>query len=148
MSDVITSQTEPTAPMAGALSEGLLRVEALPPQGQISLRGDFSDGFRDAVCGITGTGFPDPLGAAESGDRALLWMSRDELLFLLPYEAATEALARLTPEAERAPGLDADLTGAVLDGATICNTVMESGAISNDSCSTSSETSEDEESEE
>ncbi|MAU43725.1 MAG: sarcosine oxidase subunit gamma [Yangia sp.] len=95
MSDVITSQTEPTAPMAGALSEGLLRVEALPPQGQISLRGDFSDGFRDAVCGITGTGFPDPLGAAESGDRALLWMSRDELLFLLPYEAATEALARL-----------------------------------------------------
>ncbi len=42
MSDVM-------APMAGARSEGFCTVEALPPQGQISLRGEFSDAFREAV---------------------------------------------------------------------------------------------------
>lgn len=88
MSDVM-------APMAGARSEGFCTVEALPPQGQISLRGEFSDAFRDAVCAVTGTGFPDIRRSAEAGDRALLWMSPDELLFLLPYEAVAEALAQL-----------------------------------------------------
>ena len=88
MSDVM-------APMAGARSEGLISIEALPPQGQISLRCEVSDDYRTKLGEVLGLGLPEPLSAVEEGDRALLWMAPDELLLLLPYDAVPEMLARL-----------------------------------------------------
>ncbi|EAU45190.1 sarcosine oxidase subunit gamma [Salipiger bermudensis] len=88
MSDVM-------APMAGARSEGLISIEALPPQGQISLRCEVSDDYRAKLGELLGLGIPEPLSAVEEGDRALLWMAHDELLLLLPYDAVPEMLARL-----------------------------------------------------
>ncbi|WP_370045950.1 MULTISPECIES: sarcosine oxidase subunit gamma [Salipiger] len=88
MSDVM-------APMAGACSEGLISIEALPPQGQISLRCEVSDDYRAKLGELLGLGVPEPLSAVEEGDRALLWMAPDELLLLLPYDAVPEVLEQL-----------------------------------------------------
>ncbi len=88
MSDVM-------APMADARSGGLISVEALPPQGQISLRCELSDDYRTKLGALLGLELPEPLGATREGDRALLWMARDELLLLLPYEQVPEMLERL-----------------------------------------------------
>lgn len=88
MSDVM-------APMEGALSEGLLRIEALAPQGQITLRCEVSDDYRAKLDGLLGLGFPDPLSAVSDGTHALLWMSPDELLLLLPYDEVPQMLARI-----------------------------------------------------
>lgn len=88
MSDVM-------APMAGARSDGLISVEALPPQGQISLRCEVSDDYRAKLGDVLGLALPEPLSATREGDRALLWMAHDELLLLLPYDAVPEMLERL-----------------------------------------------------
>ena len=88
MSDVM-------APMAGARSEGLISIEALPPQGQISLRCEVSDDYHAKLGEVLGLGLPEQLSAVEEGDRALLWMAPDELLLLLPYDAVPEMLTRL-----------------------------------------------------
>lgn len=88
MSDVM-------APMQGARSEGLVTVEAMPPQGQITLRCELSDDFRWKLGETLGFATPDPLRATTDGDRALLWMSPDELLLLCPYDAVPGLMAQL-----------------------------------------------------
>ncbi|EIE52780.1 sarcosine oxidase gamma subunit family protein [Citreicella sp. 357] len=83
------------APMQGARSEGVVTVEALPAQGQITLRCDLSDDFRWKLGETLGFAVPEPLGATSDGDRALLWMSPDELLLLCPYDAVPTLMAQL-----------------------------------------------------
>ncbi|KAA8613108.1 sarcosine oxidase subunit gamma [Salipiger aestuarii] len=83
------------APMQGARSEGVVTVGALPAQGQITLRCDLSDDFRWKLGETLGFAVPEPLGATSDGDRALLWMSPDELLLLCPYDAVPTLMAQL-----------------------------------------------------
>ncbi|MGR3376230.1 sarcosine oxidase subunit gamma [Salipiger abyssi] len=87
--------SEVMAPMQGAHSDGLVEIEALPPLGQIALRCEFSDDYRAKLTGLLGLGFPEPLKTTAEGERALLWMSPDELLLLLPYDEVPDMLARL-----------------------------------------------------
>lgn len=87
--------SEVMAPMQGARFDGLVEIEALPPQGQILLRCEVSDDYRARLTGLLGLGFPEPLKATTEGDRALLWMSPDELLLMLPYGEVPGMLARL-----------------------------------------------------
>lgn len=85
------------APMQGASYEGLIRIEALGPTGQITLRGDFaSESLRAVVGDWLGLDLPAPRSAAWTAERAALWMSPDELLLVLPYAQATASTARLT----------------------------------------------------
>lgn len=61
------------------------------PRGMITLRGDLaSQAFRDAVTRASGTDLPGQRRILHEGDRALAWMSPDELLLLLPHEQAAE----------------------------------------------------------
>lgn len=74
--------------MADAVS-----VENLGPSGMITLRGDLgSETLAGAVKTATGLGVPGQRAILSEGDRAVAWMSPDELLILCPH-AAAEALA-------------------------------------------------------
>lgn len=64
--------------------------------GMVSLRGDLADGaLRAAVCGLTGTGFPEVGRAELAPGHGILWMAPDEVLILLPQGAASGAVATL-----------------------------------------------------
>ncbi|MFO6463348.1 sarcosine oxidase subunit gamma [Jannaschia sp. KMU-145] len=70
-------------------------VEALPPLGMITLRGDL-DTLGPAVTDVTGFARPDQRMRTEAGGHGCLWMSPDELLVTCDYDAAPGVAVRLT----------------------------------------------------
>ncbi len=90
-----------------------LKITQAGPTGMITLRGDLSDqGLQELCTGLTGTGFPDRLGAETGDDTGLFWMSPDELLLLLPQDRVAEALRRIAEALEGQHHLAADVSGA------------------------------------
>lgn len=88
--------SEPVLPLGGAQYEGLVDVREIGPQGMVTLRGDLSSAtLQKAVTDLTGVKMPGQRGANTSGESGLLWMSPDELLILVPYRQAGQAVARL-----------------------------------------------------
>lgn len=86
-------------PLLGASFEGVVTVRDCGPQGMIALRGALSDpAFSGPVTALAGCAMPERWTASASAGRALLWMSPDELLLLLPYGEAREAASRLQRE--------------------------------------------------
>ncbi len=66
------------------------------PQGMITLRGNLSDKALQAVCtALTVAEMPAQGKIAMNGDKAIGWMSPDELLILVPYDDADGAVATL-----------------------------------------------------
>ncbi|MBY6114841.1 sarcosine oxidase subunit gamma [Mameliella alba] len=89
--------SDPVLPLGGVRFEGLVDVRETGPQGMITLRGDLADGdVQAAVTDLTGVAMPDLRGANTEGDTGLLWMSPDELLVLVPYRQAAQAVTRLS----------------------------------------------------
>lgn len=71
-------------------------VTQAAPRGMITLRGDLSDSALQGVCTeLTGCAFPDRTGIVTRGHAAMAWMSPDEVLLLLPYDAVRDALAQI-----------------------------------------------------
>jgi sarcosine oxidase subunit gamma len=88
--------SEAVLPLGGVSFDGLVSVEETGPVGMLTLRGDLSSaGFQKAICDLTGTGFPAQRKAEVNGDKAVLWMSPDELLVLVPYADAVQSVATL-----------------------------------------------------
>ncbi|WP_101068244.1 sarcosine oxidase subunit gamma [Roseovarius salinarum] len=80
----------------GASHDGYVRVEEAGLQGMITLRGDLSlDAVRAAATTASGTEMPGTREIRAAEDRALAWMSPDELLLMLPYEEAPETVQQL-----------------------------------------------------
>jgi sarcosine oxidase subunit gamma len=95
MSDAVSA-------LDGKLAAGEVTIRDAGLQGMIILRGDLEDKKLAAVCkSLTGVGFPKRGKATVEGTSGLAWMSPDELLVLVPYEQAREAVAKI----------DAALTG-------------------------------------
>ena len=87
--------SEPISPLAGRGFDGYVRVEDTGLRGQVTLRGDLgSSEMAELVQELTGTAVPGTWQIKQNGDRAVVWMSPDELLLLVPYEQAGEAVAR------------------------------------------------------
>lgn len=88
----------PVSALDRATFEGpLVSLADAGPVGMITIRGDFGDdAFAAAVLAETGVAVPEPRRFAETPDGGLGWMSPDELLWVLPYEAAPDAAARLS----------------------------------------------------
>lgn len=64
--------------------------------GMITLRADLSDsGVRDAASQVAGAAFPGIRGINIMGQKGLAWMSPDELMLFMPYEAVEDSLAAL-----------------------------------------------------
>ena len=89
--------SEAVSPLNGAAFDGIARVAEQGPRGMLTLRGDLSDqAFTGAVATAAGVDVPGPRGCALSDDgRGLAWMSPDELLLMLPYDAAAQTATDL-----------------------------------------------------
>lgn len=84
------------APCEGFRAAGICEIEAAPPTGMITLRGDLSDAaLGDAVREATGFDVPAVRKIAREGARGVAWMSPDELLLITPYEEAPAIAARI-----------------------------------------------------
>ena len=105
--------SEPAAALGGARHDGFVTVAELPPRGMIALRGDHADpAFKNVATGVTGLDFPARGQAVFVEDRALCWMSPDELLLMLPYDAVDGALGVIAEGLGDAHHLAADVSDA------------------------------------
>lgn len=83
--------------LMGAVAEGRTRVEEAGLAGMITLRGDLSSGkLVAAVTGLAGVEMPGQREIKTGDDKAVAWMSRDELLIMVPHEEADGAVATLS----------------------------------------------------
>lgn len=82
--------------LKGATYQGFAHVADMGPGGMITLRGDLSAAkFIKAVKAVTGVAVPDMRGMGQVADKAVCWMSPDELLILCAYGDALAVLAKL-----------------------------------------------------
>jgi sarcosine oxidase subunit gamma len=89
MSDAVSA-------LNGKVAAGEVTVRDSGLQGMIILRGDLADKKLAAVCkAVTGVALPKQGKAVVEGKSGLCWMSPDELLVLVPYDQAGEAVAKI-----------------------------------------------------
>ena len=82
--------------LQGRMTPGEVTIREAGLRGMIILRGDLSDKKLRKICtDLTGVKFPDQGQANSDGDKGLCWMSPDELLVLVPYAEAAEAVAQI-----------------------------------------------------
>ena len=83
--------------LEGASARGFARVEEIGLRGAIVLRGDLSSSaVKNAATGIGGVDMPGELGINLVQERAVAWMSPDELLLMMPYGEVESALAKIS----------------------------------------------------
>lgn len=83
--------------MQGASFDGVVTVAEAGLQGMITLRGDLSDAkMAAAVKAATGLAMPKARQIKDGKKGGVAWMSPDELMLFVPYEAADDCVARLT----------------------------------------------------
>lgn len=88
--------SEPQSALGGAKAEGFVRVEEVGPVGMITLRGDLASAtLGQAVKAAVGLAVPGPRRIESAGDKAVGWMSPDELLLVLPYAEVPATVAAL-----------------------------------------------------
>jgi sarcosine oxidase subunit gamma len=74
----------------------LARISLHAPQGMITLRGDLSDAvLQKAATDVAGVDMPGQREARCAEDRAICWMSPDELLVMCPHDAVSESVAAM-----------------------------------------------------
>ena len=88
--------SEVLSALPGARFDGIARVEEAGLAGMITIRGPLEDkAFAAAVKKTCGLAVPGLREIVQGGERALLWMSPDELLLTLPYDDAAAQVAAL-----------------------------------------------------
>lgn len=99
--------------LGGVSHKGFAEVAEAGLRGMITLRGDLSSAkMKKAVKAATGTAVPEPRRIVMGDGKAAAWMSPDELLILVPYEAAQETVATLQKALEGEHNLAADVSDA------------------------------------
>lgn len=99
--------------LGGVSHKGFADVAEAGLRGMIAVRGDLaSAAMKKAVKAATGTAVPAPRRIVIDGDKAAAWMSPDELLILVPYEAARETVAALETALQGEHRLVADVSDA------------------------------------
>lgn len=105
--------SELVTPLMGAEHEGIVKVVEIAPRGMVTLRGDLGAGaMAAAVRNVTGQPVPAPLTGTSDGERGAFWMSPDELLLTMPYDAVPEALNALDASLRGTHHLAADASDA------------------------------------
>ncbi|MCF7700420.1 sarcosine oxidase subunit gamma [Loktanella sp. M215] len=105
--------SDPVSALQGRSTSGSVQVSDMGLQGMISLRCDLSFGKLKALCkDLVGAPAPGLREALLRDDRAVLWMSPDELLFLMPHAEVADALARIAKAMKDQHHLALDLSDA------------------------------------
>lgn len=93
MFDVVKS---PVSALDGAAFQGFAEITEMGLCGMITLRGDLgSAGIKAAVKAATGSPVPKQRRIAQGASGAVAWMSPDELLIMVDYDAVIDALAAI-----------------------------------------------------
>ena len=88
--------SESVSALGGASFDGFVAVREIGPLGMISLRVKPGvAGLDRAIREVVGTGVPAQRRIEVLGDRAVAWMSPDELLLILPYGDTGTAMATI-----------------------------------------------------
>lgn len=91
----------------------LAEITRLDPVGMVTLKADLAEpAVAAAVQALTGAGMPAALTTIESGDIATVWMAPDELLILMPADAAPDAVAALDASLAGQHALALDVSAA------------------------------------
>jgi len=86
----------PNSPLDGAVYKGFAEIREIGPLGMITLRATADlPGLAAAVKATVGVALPEPRRMVMQGDSGAGWMSPDEWLLILPYDAVPSALAQL-----------------------------------------------------
>lgn len=105
--------SKPVSALGGVSHKGFATVTEAGLKGMITVRGDLGSGaMKKAVKAAAGTAVPGPRRIEIAGDRAAAWMSPDELLVLVPYEAAQDTVAALEQALAGSHHLVADVSDA------------------------------------
>lgn len=92
---------------------GIATIREADLQGMITLRGDLSsDAIKKAVKAATGAGVPETRSCSVEGDTGVAWMSPDELLVLVPYDAVDTVLAKMQKALGQAHALVVNVSDA------------------------------------
>ncbi|MEQ9258959.1 MAG: sarcosine oxidase subunit gamma family protein [Roseovarius sp.] len=105
--------SEAVSALQGADYAGTATVREMGLTGMITLRGDHADAkLKKAVKAATGAALPAQRKAEMAGDAGALWMSPDELMLLVGYEAVGETLDKLEAALEGAHFLAVNVSDA------------------------------------
>lgn len=89
------------------------KIEALPPRGMVTVRGDFADAaFAAGVKASVGLGVPETRRADVDSGHGVLWMSPDELLLWMPYAEAEAAVQSFDEATEGTHALAVNVSDA------------------------------------
>lgn len=82
--------------LQGKVAAGEVTIREGGLRGMITFRGDLSHKKLASVCkALTGFTVPKQGKVASVGDKGVAWMSPDELLILVPYDAVKDALDKI-----------------------------------------------------
>lgn len=85
--------SEPVSALNGAVSDGFANIREIGPLGMVTLRAKAdAKGLAKAIKAAVGTAVPGVRRIVTEGDRACGWMSPDEYLLVMPYDAVAGAL--------------------------------------------------------
>jgi len=88
--------SEAVSALQGASYDGIAQVREIGLQGMITLRGDLGNtALKKAAAAATGQDMPGQRKANVKDDSGIAWMSPDELLILVPYDAVDARLEAL-----------------------------------------------------
>ncbi len=105
--------SEPVNALGGARFDGIVQVTEVAPQGMITVRGDLGAGAMEkAVMKAAGLPIPAKTSVVMKGDHAVLWMSPDELMVVLPHGDAPAAVAAMTAALKSEHALVVDVSDA------------------------------------
>ncbi|WP_412554530.1 sarcosine oxidase subunit gamma [Shimia sp. MIT1388] len=97
----------------GVTFEGFAKVEETGLRGMITVRGDLaSKEVAEAVKAATGAEMPGLRKVTSGGKGAVAWMSPDELLVVVDYDAANAAVATMTDALKGTHALVANVSDA------------------------------------
>lgn len=113
--------SEAKSALSGAAFSGLVGVRDEGPRGMITLRGDLgAEAVKGAVEKAVGLGVPERRRVLFEGDTGVAWMSPDELLVMVPYDAVAGALEGMESALDGTHSLSLDVSDArtvlALDG--------------------------------
>jgi sarcosine oxidase subunit gamma len=105
--------SNPASALGHAAFEGFAQIREIGPLGMISLRCDLTDKALPAVIkSLTGAKLPAARRIEMVGEKAVGWMSPDELLLVMPYDAVPQAMETIGKKLKALHHLAVDVSDA------------------------------------